>query len=78
MALPSTDPATLVNLASCFDQCIPLGMQGAVQTYLLAVLNGLPTDKQGALDLVNAASCFSSCIPDQMAVQNYILAQMAS
>lgn len=78
MAIPSTDPQVLANEARCFGSCIPIGEQLAVQTYLLAVIAGLPTDSAGAQSLANAARCFASCIPpgDQLAVQNYILAQI--
>jgi len=80
MAQTSTDPLVLVNDARCFMQCIPVGEQLAVQTYLLARIAGLPTDAAGAQDLANQARCFTQCIPpgDQLAVSNYILAQLAS
>lgn len=80
MAQASTDPLVLAAQANCFMQCIPIGMQLAVQTYLLAVIAGLPTDSAGVQTLVNNARCFTQCIPpgDQLAVQNYILAQINS
>jgi len=80
MAISSTDPNVLVSQAVCFLQCIPIGEQLAVQTYLLAVIAGLDTSQAGVQTLVNNARCFMQCIPpgDQLAVQNYILAQLAS
>ncbi len=80
MAIISTDPQTLAAAANCFNCIIPVGEQLAVQTYILAVIAGLPTDQAGVQALVNAARCFSCTIPpgDQLAVQNYILAQLAS
>lgn len=80
MAQASSDPLVQAAAANCFMQCIPIGMQLAVQTYLLAVIAGLPTDAAGAQDLANKARCFMQCIPsgDQLAVQNYILAQLNS
>src|SRR5439155_15950423 len=78
MAQTSTDPLVLAAAANCFLQCIPIGEQLAVQTYLLAVIAGLPTDSAGAQSLANSARCFMQCIPpgDQLAVQNYILTQI--
>ncbi len=80
MAQASSDPLVLAAAANCFLQCIPIGEQLAVQTYLLAVIAGLPTDSAGVANLVNSARCFMQCIPsgDQLAVQNYILAQINS
>jgi hypothetical protein len=80
MAQTSTDPLVLAAAANCIMQCIPVGQQLAVQTYLLAVIAGLPTDAAGAAKLANDARCFTQCISpgDQLAVQNYILAQLAS
>jgi hypothetical protein len=80
MAQTSTDPLVLAAAANCIMQCIPVGQQLSVQTYLLAVIAGLPTDAAGAAKLANDARCFTQCISpgDQLAVQNYILAQLAS
>lgn len=39
MALDCNDPNALQQAAACF-KCIPPGLQGAVQTYLLAVIAG--------------------------------------
>ena len=80
MAQTSTDPLVLAAAANCFLQCIPVGYQLAIQTYLLATIAGLPTDQAGVQTLVNNATCFMQCIPpsDQIAVQNWILAQLAS
>jgi hypothetical protein len=76
MALPSTDPSVLVNAARCYESCIPVGYQMAVQVYLLAIIAGQQNTSPS--DLANAARCWSSCIPpgDQMAVGNYLLAQL--
>jgi hypothetical protein len=80
MAQTSTDPLVLAAAANCFMQCIPIGEQLAVQTYLLAVIAGLDTSQAGVQTLINNARCFMQCIPpgDQLAVQNFILAQLAS
>jgi len=80
MAQTSTDPLVLAAAANCIMQCIPVGSQLAVQTYLLAVIAGLPTDAAGAAKLANDARCYMQCIPpgDQLAVQNYILSQINS
>jgi hypothetical protein len=50
----------------------------AVQVYLLAIISGQQNTSPS--DLANAARCWSSCIPpgDQMAVGNYLLAQLLS
>ncbi len=74
MATP-TDPSVLANDARCFDCLIPPGYQFAVQTYLLAVLAGVPTDEDGVQNLVNQARCFQCVIPPgaELAVQNYLL-----
>jgi hypothetical protein len=80
MAQTSTDPLVLAAAANCIMQCISPGQQLSVQTYLLAVIAGLPTDAAGAAKLANDSRCFMQCIPpgDQLAVQNYILAQINS
>lgn len=78
MALSTTDPSALANLATC-DLCtLPIGMQLAVQTYLLAVIAGQDTSPAGVQAMTNAARCFESCIPPgmQLAVQNYLLTQL--
>lgn len=74
----AADPSALVSSATCFDTCIPPGMQLGVQTYLLAVLAGVDTSNPSAL--VNDARCFGQCIPpgDQLAVQNYLLSLLVS
>lgn len=80
MALPTTDPSALANLASC-DLCtIPTGMQLAVQTYLLMVIANMDTSQAGIQTVINAAQCTSCTIPDgmQLAVQNYLLTQLLS
>lgn len=74
------DPGTLANFAACFSNCIPIGEQVAVQTYLLAQ----SAYAQGAIttldpsELANLARCFECKIPPGMhlAVQNYILCQL--
>lgn len=80
MALSTTDPSALANLANCFSCVIPPGDQLAVQTYLLAVIAGVDTSSAGVQALVNAATCFSCTIPpgEQLAVQNYLLVQLLS
>jgi len=80
MSQASTDPLVLAAAANCFLQCIPIGSQLAVQTYLLAVIAGLPTDAAGAAKLANDARCFMQCISpgDQLALQNYLLSQINS
>jgi hypothetical protein len=72
MAAVACDSNSLIDAAKCFQQCIPLGMQAAVQTMLLAQIAG---DTRSPSDLANAARCFFDCIPpgEQMAVQNYLL-----
>lgn len=67
----------LIAGAKCFDQCIPPGMQAAVQTYLLAVIAGGTMDPR---ELAHAARCFESCIPrgEQLAVQNFLLCQIVN
>lgn len=69
----STD--AVIDAAKCYEQCIPPGMQAAVQTMLLAKIAG---DTRSPSDLANAATCFLQCIPpgEQLAVQNYLLCQL--
>lgn len=77
VATQSCDPAVLAAEAKCFVDCIPGGMQAAVQTYLLAKIAG------GSMDpkvLANEARCFLDCIPPgmQKAVQVYLLCKIVS
>ena len=69
-------PQSLIDAAVCFD-CIPIGMQMAVQTMLIAQIAG---DTRTPQELADAAKCFFNCIPhgEQIAVQNYLLCQYLS
>lgn len=80
MAIASTDPKVLVQNAKCFLSCLTPKEQLGVQTYLLAVVAGVPTDAAGVKNLVQQAKCFLSCVPpsEQLPLQNYLLAQLAS
>jgi len=71
------DTNSLLDAAKCYQQCIPDGMQAAVQTMLMAAIVG---DTRSPSDLASAARCFFSCIPkgEQVAVQNYLLCQLLS
>jgi hypothetical protein len=77
--MPAVDCSTdaLIDAAKCFDQCIPPGMQMAVQTMLMASIAG---DTRSPSELAAAAACFQQCIPpgEQLAVQNYLLCQLVS
>lgn len=69
------DPNALLAASKCF-KCIPVGEQGAVMLYLLAIIAGETTDP----DLLLAkAKCFK-CIPPGMQgpVMNYLLCQIAT
>lgn len=70
----SCEPADLAEGAKCIDQCVPPGMQTAIQTYLLAIIAGVDPDPA---TLVSAAKCFA-CIPPmkQIEIQNYLLCQI--
>jgi hypothetical protein len=72
MPVVACDSNSLIDAAKCFQQCIPQGMQAAVQTMLLAKITG---DQRTPSELASAATCFFECIPpgEQMAVQNYLL-----
>jgi hypothetical protein len=67
----------LIDGAKCFQQCIPQGMQLAVQTYLLAVIAGGTLDPR---ELANQARCFNNCLSvgEQLAIQSYLLCQIAN
>jgi len=69
------DTNSLLDAAKCYQQCIPDGMQSAVQTMLMASIVG---DTRSPSDLASAARCFFSCIPkgEQLAVQNYLLCKL--
>ena len=69
------DTNSLLDAAKCYQQCIPDGMQAAVQTMLMAQIVG---DTRSPSDLAFAARCFFSCIPkgEQLAVQNYLLCKL--
>lgn len=70
------DPQSLIDAATCFG-CIPIGMQMAVQTMLIAQIAG---DTRTPQELADAARCFFNCINpgEQLAVQNYLLCQYLS
>lgn len=72
----SCEPADLMEAAKCLDQCIPPGMQTAIQTYLLAVIAGVDPNPT---TLIDAAKCMR-CIPPamQIEVQNYLLCAILS
>lgn len=71
-------PSALTNAAKCFCG-IPRAHHARLQTYLLTVAAGLPTDKAGVKSLMAAAACFL-CLPSRMAarVLNYLLCQVAN
>lgn len=54
-------------------------MQKPVELYLLAVANGLATDKNGVSAIENAAKCFCQ-IPKamQQPVEEYLLCQLVN
>lgn len=66
----SCDPSALANAARCFDNCIPLGMQPAVQAYIMAVILGKDGDIKS---LLKEAKCYQCLDGMQLAVQSYIL-----
>lgn len=57
------DPATLVNAATCFENCFPPGMELPVMIYLAAQIAGVDVSNQSAINaLMGKASCMT-CIP---------------
>lgn len=52
MAVNCDDPNALLEAAKCF-KCIPSGLQGAVQTYLLAVIAGGSLDPDTLMQQAN-------------------------
>ncbi len=80
MAIASSDPKVLAQAAKCFA-CYTPAQQLAIQSYLLAVIAGLPTNAAGVDAIALAAKCFMpSCIPSgyELSIQNYLLSQIAS
>lgn len=73
----SCDTNSLIDAAKCYQQCIPDGMQAAVQTMLIAAITG---DTRTPSQLASAATFFFSCVPpgEQLAIQNYLLCQLLS
>ena len=78
------DPSVLANLATCFSQCVPIGEQMALQTYLLAQMAASlgavsSSDPAVLLSDPNVAK-FNQTIPIgmQIAVQNYLLCQLVN
>lgn len=78
------DPSSLANAAICFQQCVPEGMQVALQNYLLAqILHQLnpssPTDPVSLLKLATAqGNSFIQLDGIQEAVQSYLTCQIAA
>lgn len=75
MATISCEAADLVDAAKCLD-CIPAGLQMAVQIYLLQQIAG---NTETAGELMESAKCLQ-CIPPglQPAVINYLLCQIVN
>jgi hypothetical protein len=71
-------PGALVAAAKCFE-CIPPSMQKPVELYLLAVANGLATDKNGVQTIVQNAKCFT-CIPKALRdpAEEYLLCALVN
>ncbi len=74
MAVTCT-PAALEVAAKCF--CLSSHQQLQVQTYLLAVLNGSATDKNGVTALLAASKCFCLNTHQLEQIQTYLLCQLA-
>lgn len=72
----SCQPNDLAQAAKCFE-CIPTGMQAAVQTYLLAQINGGETDPQKLLTAAQAAG-YQKLRGSEAEVQNYLLCQIVN
>lgn len=73
------DPSSLANAATCFFECVPDGMQKAIQTYLISQIAnaqlGISTNPQ---DLMTLAAPFQVTrgLEDQIII--YLLCQLAN
>jgi hypothetical protein len=73
----SCDPNALMQAATCYNDCIPPGMQAAVQTYLIAVMNGGTTDPKVLLAEAIAAG-FDKLQGTNAIVDTYLLCSLAN
>lgn len=72
----SCTPADLMAAAKCIA-CLTPHQQLIVQTYLLAVINGSATDKNGVNALLAASKCFGCLTTKQLeTVQAWLLCQI--
>lgn len=70
------DPTSLMAAARCMS-CLTPDQRSLVQTYLLAVIAGVATDKAGVSRLMQQASCFSCLTPEQhLMIQTYLECQI--
>lgn len=67
-------PEALADAAKCLN-CIPVGMQIAVQTHLLNVISGLNLTPQ---QLIDAANCYRCLEGMHAEVQAYLLCQIVN
>lgn len=75
MAIDCSNPSALANAARCFEQCIPLGFQPALETYLLAVLAGASLDPQTLINESNEWCCVYGL---EQRIKAYLLCQIAA
>lgn len=70
----SCDAQSLADAAKCYD-CLPVGIQLSIQTYLLAVIAGGSLDPQ---TLANQARCFRCLEGMHAEVQAYLLCNIVN
>ena len=71
------DPEDLAAASTCFQQCVPNGMAGAIEIYLLQQIAG---NSETVDELIESAKCINQCVPKgfEKAIITYLLCVIAN